>query len=149
MINRVKHLDVSHNPKLDESFYSKIGEIINDEYCTLEFVSFEGNQMGDKNLNIFSRLILDSIRLKVLNFSKNVLTDKSAENICAILRHCVTLRGLFLHYNKIRGPGGYEIANTIQENRNLEVFDISFNHIGGGIATKDQEKVNLLKTKYA
>ena len=39
--------------------------------------------------------------------------------------------------NKFQGKGGYEIANTIKDNKNLEVFDISFNNIGGGAKTKD------------
>ena len=149
MVKKIKHLDMGFNPALKSDFYQVIADVIYDETCSLEFISFEGNLMGDKNLRILSESIMHNARLRVLNLSKNDITDKSATNICKILDHCTSLRGLFLHMNKFQGKGGLQIANTLRENRNLEVFDISFNNIGGGAKTKDQQRRKELGQKYA
>ena len=91
---------------------------------------------------------MHSIKLKVLNLSKNELTDKSAQNICKIIYHCSSLKGLFLHFNKFLGKGGYDICNEIKINRNIEVFDISFNNIGTPVS-KDEKMILKLKDQYA
>ena len=75
---KIVHLDLSYNPQLAEECYRRIGSYVYDENCNLEFLSFEGNRMGDQNLEILSPLIMQSVRLKVLNLSKNEIQDKSS-----------------------------------------------------------------------
>ena len=48
-----------------------------------------------------------------------------------LVYQCHSLRILFLHYNRILGRGGAEIAKALQ-NSEVQVLDISFNSIGGG-----------------
>lgn len=60
---------------------------------------------------------------------------------------------MFLHFNKILGKGDLDIANVIRDNKNLEVYNISFNNIGEGIPTwiieKQEDKASQLKDMYA
>jgi hypothetical protein len=51
-----------------------------------------------------------------------------------------------MHWNNLRYKGGIRIAKALKENNTLEVFDISFNNIGGGF--QNNESANLLKTFF-
>jgi len=82
MVKKIKHLDMGYNPALSEEFYQTIADVIYDETCSLEFVSFESNLMGNKNVAILSESIMHNVRLRVLNLSKNEITDKSSSRIC-------------------------------------------------------------------
>ena len=82
MVKKIKHLDMGYNPALSAEFYQTIADVIYDETCSLEFVSFEGNLMGDKNVAILSESLVHNVRLRVLNLSKNEITDKSSSRMC-------------------------------------------------------------------
>lgn len=112
----------------------------------MEFLSFEGNNMGDQSLAVMCDKICDNFTIRVLNFSKNEITDLGVGKytdvnnctwLCKVIRKCIQLKGLFLHYNKIQGRGGYQIAKLLKKNKNIKVFDISFNSIGGGLSGVD------------
>ena len=91
----------------------------------------------------------ESTSLKVLNLSRNQLTDQSAKDICQVIYHCSTLVSLFLHYNRIFAKGGMLIAEKLKINSSIQIFDISFNSIGGGIVTKNEEDKNKKMHEYA
>ena len=69
--------------------------------------------------------------------SKNEITDKGVIPICEVIEHCTSLHGLFLHYNRILMKGGVALAKSLRAENYVQVFDISFNSIGGGLITKD------------
>ena len=70
----------------------------------------------------------------MLDLSKNKLTDGSVPGLVSVIYNCGSLFSLFIHYNKLFGKGGMLIAEVLEQNRNIKIFDISFNSIGGGIS---------------
>ena len=76
--------------------------------------------------------LLESMTIRVLNLSKNCITDKSVPKLVDVISTCTSLKGLFLHHNRIFLKGGIQLANALRADKWIEVFDISFNSIGGG-----------------
>ena len=70
-------------------------------------------------------------------------------SICTVIEHCSSLQGLFLHNNKITGPGGILIAQQLKENKNVEVLDISMNAINGGKIITDKEELAKFRDSCA
>ena len=105
--------------------------------------------MGDRALELMALNLIHARSLRVLNLSKNDITDIGVKWICKIIYHCNTLKGLFLHYNRILGKGGYDLARILTDNSILEVLDVSFNSICGGITTNDEVKATQLRDMYA
>ena len=53
-----------------------------------------------------------------------------------------------MHYNRVMGFGGVEIADAIAESKSLQVFDISYNSIcGSGLSKKKEEMDEESKQK--
>ena len=125
---------------LKAEFYQELGEVVNDSTCRLEVLDFEANKMGDSIAILLCSWMKESPFIKVLNLSKNEITDKGVPSMCTVLEQCTDLKGLFLHYNRILSLGGNMLAQSLQTNKFLEVFDISFNSIGAGVVTADLEK---------
>lgn len=161
-INKVvlKHLDFSRNPQLKSDFYEELSEYLGEPSTVLEFLSLEANFIGDKiALQLCDRLE-ENFRIQVLNLSKNNLTDNAIgkvdyedntkdKGIAKVLRTCTSLKGLFLHYNRIRGPGGKVLADNLRVNRFLKVFDVSFNSIGAPIGNADKQLAAQKREEYA
>ena len=51
--------------------------------------------------------------------SKNNITDIGAKSVAKLISNCPKLRLLFLHYNKIMGIGGVEIAKAVEASKSL------------------------------
>ena len=75
--------------------------------------------------------MIEGGNISYFNVSKNGITDVGAKALARLIRYCPKLRLLFLHYNKIMGLGGIEIADSIGVSKSLQVLDISFNSITG------------------
>ena len=134
----VKHLDLSYNSTIGPEFYRQLADILDDLRTSLEYLSLEANNMGDKPLGYLCEKICQNSNLTVLNLSKNNITDQGVgvysssqheegTGLCKVLRHCKNIRGLFLHFTRILGPGGAQLARSLTSNRFLKVLDISFN----------------------
>ena len=136
----VKHLDMSENSTLSGKFYEELGNLMEDEKAVLERIEIEDNQIGDQILiDLVEHLLYG--RISYLNVSKNGITDVGAVAIAKLIRFCPNLRLLFLHYNKIMGIGGLDIAHSVGLSKSLQVFDISFNSItGSGFKIQKDEK---------
>jgi len=145
----LRHLDFSLNPTLTSKFYEHLSQIASNPDSKLEVLELEGVKLSDVNLERICKWLPECLNIRVLNFSKNEITDKGIPAICVMMQECTALKGLFLHYNRIMMKGGILMAQAIRENRYLEVFDISFNAIGGGILMRDQKQVQKLKTECA
>jgi len=156
----VKHLDLSYNSTIGPEFYRQLADILDDPRTSLEYLSLEANNMGDKPLGYLCEKICQNSNLTVLNLSKNNITDQGVgvysssqheegTGLCKVLRHCKNIRGLFLHFNRILGPGGAQLARSLTSNRFLKVLDISFNQICGGITSRDMEKALTARHDYA
>ena len=63
--------------------------------------------------------LIDGGKISYLNVSKNNITDTGAKSIANLIKYSSKLRLLFLHYNKIMGIGGLEIAKAIEGSKSL------------------------------
>ena len=144
----IRHLDVSENPLLTHRFYDALCEVIADGACQLERLECEDNAMGDRLVGQLIDALLTHHKIVYLSLSKNSITDVGARSVARLIQSAPSLRLLFLHYNRIMGFGGMEIADAIaaaaatqEEGEGLQVLDISFNSIcGTGMKRYDEEK---------
>jgi hypothetical protein len=71
-------LDISNNPNLTLKSYVWLKEILSDPKRQISFLNFEGNQMGDEACREVCDGVIKSGSVKVLNLSKNNITDNGA-----------------------------------------------------------------------
>eukprot|EP00347_Sterkiella_histriomuscorum_P005610 403355936 len=132
---RIKTLDLSHNPLLTKEFYHILSEYLDDPITELRRLVLEGNKMGDYNLEILTKVLCDNNKVSYLNLSKNEITNLGADFICKMLYYNTSINVLFLHWNRILPKGGQALAKTISSHKTLQILDLSFNNIGSGINT--------------
>ncbi len=71
--------------------------------------------MGNRNVIIVLTALQEAKCIQVLNLSKNKLTCIAAKTIGSLITACSNkLRVLLIHYNRIMGKGGQEIAAGIK-----------------------------------
>ena len=90
-----------------------------DEDAVLERIELEDNRMSDQTLEMFINHLIEGGTISYLNISKNGITDEGAKSISRLIKFCPKLRLLFLHYNKIMGIGGLDIAEAIGISKSL------------------------------
>lgn len=71
--------------------------------------------------------------LKVINLSKNIITEGSCELISEVVYRKSNILEIYLHWNRISHKGSDLIFNQLQDNQSLKVFDISWNNISGEV----------------
>ena len=98
----IKELDISENKGIHKNFYVELGKFVS--RGIIEVINIEGNMIGDKTAELMIDEMLFSNHLKVLNMSKNDL--KNTDSNCKLITTVTSIRGLFLHNNKIQGKGG-------------------------------------------
>ena len=54
-----------------------------------------------------------------LNVSKNKISDAGARDLALLISENPKLRLLFLHYNRVMGFGGVELAEAIGKSKSL------------------------------
>ena len=80
--------------------------------------------------------------LKVLNLSKNYLTEDIAKSLTHVLERSVVTE-LYLHWNLLKAPFGKLIFANLLENERLAVLDLSNNSLG--IGPGDEECEDCIK----
>lgn len=76
--------------------------------------------------------------MESLNISSNLITNKGAASIAAMLRDNSSLVALFLRWNNIQSRGAAGICDALQNNIALKILELSFNPIGIG-QSKDRQ----------
>ena len=105
---------------------------LQDSYKGIEHLNLFGNLIGDEN----TTKICDSLgkyiehRLISLNLGKNNISDKCANVICNMAKFCSGLRSLNLSHNWLHNKPAAQIMNTLGNNYELKVLDLSWNCIG-------------------
>lgn len=115
----IKLLDFSWNRNIQEGFFEELGSLLHDPEFKLEALHLENMDVSEAVAQRFLKDTTASRTLKVLNVSRNNLTDASVAPLCDVLEQCQSLTSLFLHYNKIFGKGGVQIAEALENNNNL------------------------------
>ena len=80
-------------------------------------------------------------RIIYLNVSRNEIGDMGARALALLIKESTKLRLLFMHYNRVLGFGGDEIAEAVGQSKSLQVLDISWNSICSSGRMKKNEKV--------
>ena len=65
----------------------------------------------------------------MLNVNSCGLNDRDAKILAQLISNSYQFKMLFMHNNKVMGPGAIQIADAIASSETMEVFDISFNSI--------------------
>ena len=105
---------------------------LQDSYKPIESLNLFGNLLGDEN----TLKICDSLgkfiehRLISLNLGRNNISDKCANGICSMAKLCSGLRSLNLSHNWLHNKPAAQIMNTLSNNFELKVLDLSWNCIG-------------------
>lgn len=95
----------------------------------IEVLNLEDNKLGDEAVFELLNGLQMSKSLRVLNLSKNLLTDRVCGELKNILYRC-SIYELYLHWNRINAKGGIEIFQSLKSNETLKVLDISYNSLG-------------------
>lgn len=109
-------------------------------YCSLEYLDISGNNLGKtpasldlaESLNLY---LSNNRNLEVLKLNWNSLRGSVADKIIDGLIFCYGIREVHMNNNLIGGsyedkqPPVNRMAELIQQSKNLEYLDISFNCI--------------------
>ena len=109
----IRHLDISYNPQLSFNFYQELIEILSDPGNVIERLEVEGNRIGDRLIHELVEAMMKSKSIVYLNVNRNKIGDAGARDLAMLIQECPKLRLLFMHYNRILGFGGTEIAEAI------------------------------------
>ena len=96
----------------------------------IHHLDLEGNNIGDRGVDIICNTLAGDSSVKYLNLSKNNITDKSAVYVGEMIYTNISITALFLSWNEIKGEGGSTIAKALHENTYIKVIDLSFNSLG-------------------
>ena len=70
--------------------------------------------------------------LKLLNASRNRITDSGAYQVARLISRTGKLETLLLYWNKIRTKGSILISKALANNSTLKILDLSFNSMASG-----------------
>lgn len=93
-------------------------------------LELEGNNIGDKGIDLICNTIAGNSSIKYLNLNRNGITDKGAAYIGEMIYNNNSITALFLSWNEIKGEGAIVISKALMENAYLKVLDLSFNPLG-------------------
>ena len=97
----------------------------------IENLNLEDNKLGDYAILKLLEGISRNKSLRILNLSKNYITDR----VCGELKNILDsneIEELYLHWNLIKAQGGKDIFEGLKSNESLKVLDLSYNSLGKG-----------------
>ena len=161
LFKRIEVLDLSYN-LISEDCVKRLCDFINDSSCELKEINLEGNNLGDKNVVQISDCIINYLadKLIILNFGKNMISDKGALAMSQIAQNCINLKVLILYWNNIINYFASLIIRSLKKHTELRVLDLSWNSIGNNLLqggmhndkpreTKKLEKIEKKDSKDA
>ena len=126
LVTVLNKLDVSYNPQIKDI---DTDYLFHNLKVNLNELNIEGNNVGDQ---LIIKLCEWNHRIKSLNFSRNLLTNKSGVAIANNLIQDKHIIAINLSWNNIQSRGAAAIWDAIAENDTLNILDLSFNPIGIG-----------------
>ncbi|CAI2369640.1 unnamed protein product [Moneuplotes crassus] len=125
------YLNFSGNPDIKVDSYKFLSKhVLQDYRKKIVHLDLEGNNMGDYAVEIVCRALSIDSYIKYLNLSKNNISDRGAAALGDLIYNNCSITALFISWNEFRGEGAKYIAEGLQENTHIKVFDMSFNSIG-------------------
>ena len=138
-------LNLSFN-KLGLTSVNTISNYLENPESEISELNLEGNLLGDKLVSRLSTSILkiNFHKMKVINFSQNLIGDIGASACANLIKECFNMHVMILYWNEIKNNGAYLLVSSLRKNNNFKVFDISWNNIGNDLL-QDQSKEELEK----
>lgn len=93
-------------------------------------MNLEANKLGDSAVGLLCDGIAVNRSLKILNLSRNFLTNFCTEKLGGFLDQNNSLKQLFLYWNQIQGQGGNNILKGLSGNSSLKILDLAWNSLG-------------------
>jgi Ran GTPase-activating protein (RanGAP) involved in mRNA processing and transport len=128
---KARVLDLSYN-SIGKIGSDHICKAVTSRECRIEILELEDNKLGDFNIVTLCKSLQKNRTLKVLNLSKNYISNRSVEYIAGLLDGSFYIEEMYLHWNQITNEGGKAIFTALLENENLRVLDLSNNSLGIG-----------------
>ena len=110
----------------------------------LKMLNLSRNKISDNGAIIISKYIKSHTCLLELNLSMNAIHDDGARGIAEVIHVNTVLQKLDLSNNYITSKGAQKIAKAIRANATLYTLDITNNKVGydGAYAISDSLKTN-------
>lgn len=108
-----------------------IASILPIKECKIEYLNLEENMLGNQNVCTLLQALAKNRTLRVLNLSKNYLSEIIANDLRTVLEGG-QLRELYLHWNQLKASFGKTIFQMLSEEDELRVLDLSNNSLGSG-----------------
>lgn len=125
----IKHLDLSEN-QLGFKATLRIADFMKDPSLHLYELNLENNQLQDRAVQRLVRALLVGNGVAKLNLTRCGISNRSAAALSELLKCSMSLRELYLGWNKIRGAGAVAFAQGLQRCDSLRTLDLSWNAFG-------------------
>ena len=123
---KLETLDLSYND-LSASDAVKVFESMK-MISNLESFKFNHNTITNVGADKLAAILLDTVSLKEIDLSHNNLTSSGAVTIFTGMKNISKLKVINIGHNMI-DYGADTIATTLSNNNNLQILDMSFNHL--------------------
>ena len=77
--------------------------------------------MGSDNTITVLNGILKKNTIKILDLSKNCVTNTAIDKICQLIKKNNKVKELYLHWNQIGNEGAKNLFSALRENTNIKV----------------------------
>ena len=136
LANKLQSIDLSENNFGNQNLEDFI-LYIQDSNNSLENLNIYGNLIGKENTIRICESLGRYIghRLNSLNLGKNNIHDDCVPSINSMLKLCTGLRILNLSHNWLHNKPASQIINSLNNNLELKILDISWNLIGDDLTT--------------
>ena len=96
----------------------------------MEELNLEDNKLGDSLISGMLKSLLECKSLRRLNISKNLLTPAINDILDKFIQSNFMLQEIYLHWNKFNASTGIKIFDSLLDNDNVMVVDLSWNCLG-------------------
>ena len=93
-------------------------------------LNLEGNKLGDMNVLTLCDGLMINRTIRILNLSRNCLTNISTLKLGLFLERNPPLKELYLYWNRIQGKGGCNLIQGLMKNNTLRILDLAWNALG-------------------
>lgn len=105
----------------------EISRAIGSGLSQLQFLNLSDNRFSDDQVVMLCNSIALKPSIRVLNLSKNGLSDLTSEAMGVMISKAHSLTECYLSWNKFTQFGAHEIFSGVLKGKNLAVLDISWN----------------------
>ncbi|XP_044518037.1 leucine-rich repeat-containing protein 74A [Gracilinanus agilis] len=139
----IQELNVSDN-HLDSKGAQIITDFLSENTSSLWSIQLAGNDFKDDTAAMFCNALTANYRIKVLDLSHNLFSEKGGELLGQMLVLNEGLQTLDLSWNQLHLKGAVALSNSLRVNITLKTLNLSWNGFGneGAQALGEALKIN-------